>query len=493
MSKVKYIVEGGSSNRPPLFDGSNYYFWKGKMELFLRSQDNDIWTVITDGDFVPTTKEGVVKEKSAWTTYEKAQVLLNSKARLFLSCALKMEESERVDECKNAKEVWDTLRVHHEGTSHVKETKIDIGVRKFEVFERNEDETIDEMYARFTTILNEMRSLGKGYFTHERIKKILRCLPSMWRPMVTAITQAKDLKTMNLEDLIGSLRAHEVILQGDKPVKKVKTLALKASQQTSSVTEKDEQEPQEIEEVHEEEAEDELALISKRIQRMMMRRNQIRKKFPNTNNNTRTEADKSQVTCYGCNKTGHYKSDCPDTKKVQRKPPFKKKAMITWDDMEETETQDDEEANMCLMAQSEDEEEVIIYKTDSFYKNIENKIDSLLYDSNFLTNRCHSLIKELCELKIEKEELQNKYDQSRKTIQLLQDSHFKMFEQQKELNRKQKNISSKPSEVQKENILLKKEVEDLKKCSYVFYKVHRNFSKHSWNTKGKHSKIWFRF
>jgi len=42
MSKVKYIAEGGSSNRPPLFDGSNYYFWKGKMKLFLRSQDNDM-------------------------------------------------------------------------------------------------------------------------------------------------------------------------------------------------------------------------------------------------------------------------------------------------------------------------------------------------------------------------------------------------------------------------------------------------------------------
>ncbi|AES97081.1 hypothetical protein MTR_5g045120 [Medicago truncatula] len=52
MSKVKYIAEGGSSNKPPLFDGSNYYFWK----------------VITDGDFVPTTKEGVVKENSAWST-----------------------------------------------------------------------------------------------------------------------------------------------------------------------------------------------------------------------------------------------------------------------------------------------------------------------------------------------------------------------------------------------------------------------------------------
>jgi len=168
---------------------------------------------------------------------------------------------DRVDECKNDKEVWDTLRIHHEGTSHVKETRIDIGVKKFEVFEMSKNETIDEMYARFTTIANEMRSLGKAYFTHERIRKILRCLPSMWRLMVTAITQAKDLQSMNLEDLIGSLRAHEVVLQGDKPVKKVKTLALKASQQTSSVAEDDVQEPQEIEEVHEEEAEDELALI----------------------------------------------------------------------------------------------------------------------------------------------------------------------------------------------------------------------------------------
>jgi len=75
------------------------------MELFLRSQDNDMRTVVTDGDFVPTAKDGVVKERSAWSTNEKAQVLLNSKARLFLSCALTMEESERVDECNNAKEV----------------------------------------------------------------------------------------------------------------------------------------------------------------------------------------------------------------------------------------------------------------------------------------------------------------------------------------------------------------------------------------------------
>jgi len=62
-----------------------------------------MWVVITDGDYVPKTAEGVIKEKDTWKTDEKGKVLLNYKARLFLSCALTMEESERVDECTNAK------------------------------------------------------------------------------------------------------------------------------------------------------------------------------------------------------------------------------------------------------------------------------------------------------------------------------------------------------------------------------------------------------
>jgi len=96
----------------------------------------------------------------------------------------------------------------------------------------NEEDYIDEMYSRFTSIVNELRSLGKIYSPHDRIRKLLRCLPSTWRPMVTTITQAKDLNTFALEDLIGTLRAHEVLHQEDKPIKKGKMIALKAYQAT---------------------------------------------------------------------------------------------------------------------------------------------------------------------------------------------------------------------------------------------------------------------
>jgi hypothetical protein len=82
---------------------------------------------------------------------DKKKVLLNSKAQLFLSCALSMKESERTDERDTAKSVWDTLKIYYEGTNHVKETRIDNGVRKFEIFKMREEENIDKMYSIFTS------------------------------------------------------------------------------------------------------------------------------------------------------------------------------------------------------------------------------------------------------------------------------------------------------------------------------------------------------
>jgi hypothetical protein len=39
---AKFILEGGFSNRPPLFEGDDYYYCKDKMKLFSRSQDNNM-------------------------------------------------------------------------------------------------------------------------------------------------------------------------------------------------------------------------------------------------------------------------------------------------------------------------------------------------------------------------------------------------------------------------------------------------------------------
>ncbi|GAU37878.1 hypothetical protein TSUD_395620 [Trifolium subterraneum] len=258
-------------------------------------------------------------------------------------------------ECKTAKEIWETLQTHHEGTNSVKETRIDIGVRKFELFEMKEEETIDQMYGRFTSIINELNSLGKAYTTHERIRKILRCLPKTLRPVVTAITVAKDLTKVSLEDLIGSLKAHESVLQEDKPKRKM--IALET--QSGEFSQKDETLCEDEESLQEDD-EEELAFLSRRIQRLMTRRNQLKKNCQPKRNGAKPEVDLSKIQCYGCNQFGHYKNDCPKNK--QKKPFFKKKSMMaTWDDLEEAQSEDEEqEANVCLMTHSNAEEECLL-------------------------------------------------------------------------------------------------------------------------------------
>jgi len=58
------------------------------------------------------------------------------------------------------------------------------------------------------------------------VNKILRSLPARWRPKVTAIEEAKDLNTLNVEDHVSSLKVHEISLNEHEPAKKSKIVAL---------------------------------------------------------------------------------------------------------------------------------------------------------------------------------------------------------------------------------------------------------------------------
>ena len=65
--------EGASINRPPLFCGLNYKFWKVRMKIFMESLDKGIWDAIENGLFVPKfEKDGsfIKKPWSQWTESE---------------------------------------------------------------------------------------------------------------------------------------------------------------------------------------------------------------------------------------------------------------------------------------------------------------------------------------------------------------------------------------------------------------------------------------
>jgi len=72
------------------------------MKLFLESQDVDLWDMIETGPYKPTKRNQagveIDKPKAKWTQEEKATVLLNSKIKFFLTCALRKYEYDKIEE-----------------------------------------------------------------------------------------------------------------------------------------------------------------------------------------------------------------------------------------------------------------------------------------------------------------------------------------------------------------------------------------------------------
>ena len=108
------------------------------------------------------------------------------------------------------KEIWDALHVTHEGTNQVKQSRIELLMRKYELFEMSDKESVIEMYSCFTHVTNELKSLEKSFTAEELVRKILRFLSHSWEAKVTAIQKAKEMNEIPLDKLIGNLRTYEL-------------------------------------------------------------------------------------------------------------------------------------------------------------------------------------------------------------------------------------------------------------------------------------------
>ena len=139
--------------------------------------------------------------------------------------AVSMEEFKKISNVEVAYTTWNIIQTVHEGTKAIKINKLQQLTFKFESIRIFDDESSDEFYAKPNDIVNSAYNLSEIYDQPKIVKKILRSLTENFRPEVTAITESKDVDSIPIDELVGSLQSYELDLP---KTSKSKSMALKS-------------------------------------------------------------------------------------------------------------------------------------------------------------------------------------------------------------------------------------------------------------------------
>lgn len=86
-------------------------------------------------------------------------------------------------------------------------------------------EQIDEFHIKLNGLATNIRALGEDMVESYVVKKLLRVVPARFLHITSIMEQFGNLKTMPVEEAIGSLKEHEEIING-KPETTVNQLLL---------------------------------------------------------------------------------------------------------------------------------------------------------------------------------------------------------------------------------------------------------------------------
>ncbi|XP_070020263.1 intracellular protein transport protein USO1-like [Nicotiana sylvestris] len=157
----------------------------------------------------------------------------------------------------------------------------------------------EEGYAHLLHVyINELHSLGEIIPRNKFIRKILSVLPGSWESKVNAITEAKDLQELTIDEFVDNLKTYEMKKKKKdnerREPKKEKNLVLKMDSNDSGGEDAG------------------IAYLTKRFQKVVRRNEGIPKRGSSSK-------IKGYDLCHKCGKPGHFIKDFPLLKQDQYK------------------------------------------------------------------------------------------------------------------------------------------------------------------------------
>jgi hypothetical protein len=190
---------------PPHFDGKNYQMWSKRMATFLCGNGQILWDVTVDNSYV--------QPMNFLTPGSRDMFDANNKAVDYLLHALCHPEFDRVHTESLACRIWSVLKEAHVGNAQVQALMYATYWREYENFTHLPSESIDALFQRFTAVVNNMRANVDvlSYDNHDRAVMLLHSLDrTVWGGKFESIVESEKYDTLMVNELFSKLKSAEV-------------------------------------------------------------------------------------------------------------------------------------------------------------------------------------------------------------------------------------------------------------------------------------------
>ncbi|GJR30661.1 zf-CCHC domain-containing protein [Tanacetum coccineum] len=259
------------------------------------------------------------------------------------------------------------------GNNQVKANKIDLLVQQYEQFTIPEEESIDNAFAKFNTIITSLKALDEGFSSKNCVRKFLRALHLKWRAKVTAIEESKNLTTLPLDELIGNLKVYEKVIKKDSETIKSKR------EQSRSIALKARKESSDNDSSTSDSEDEEYAMAVRDFKKFFKRRGRfVRQPHKERKSFQRNKDDKNgkgERKCFKCGDPNHLVGKCLKLSKYQNQKAFVGGSWSDSDEDEEEKTKDEK----CLMVKASNE---VLSETE-YFSNDQSSLDENDLDSEY--------------------------------------------------------------------------------------------------------------